>query len=84
VEWPVSGLVREFDRVVANRRLVVFEVVAGDADADGVVTLPDFVEFDACMGAGVVENLACSFADFDADTDVDLIDFGGFQAAIGD
>jgi len=65
---------------------------SGDFDSDGVVTLADFYFFHECLSNvrpginGGPDNDAgpgCRFADFDADSDVDLLDFAAFQNAFG-
>jgi hypothetical protein len=62
------------------------EPIPGDADGDGDIDLLDYRIFEGChsqSGPGVVPAApACLEAcDFDDDADVDLADFGGFQAA---
>lgn len=61
---------------------------SGDYDSDGVVTLDDFYFFHECLtntrpgiNGGPDEDAGpgCRFADFDGDTDVDLLDFAEFQ-----
>jgi hypothetical protein len=55
---------------------------AGDADADGALTVADFTSFADCMAGPEVERTpSCDIMDFDRDRDVDLVDFGGFQSA---
>jgi hypothetical protein len=67
---------------------VIPEDSSGDYDSDAVITLPDFYFFQECLTNerpginGGPENdtgPGCRFADFDADADVDLLDFADFQ-----
>lgn len=61
-----------------------FRVVPGDCNADGGVNLFDFADFIDCTsgpGGGLPEP-DCACVDFDADEDVDLLDFGGLQVRI--
>jgi hypothetical protein len=62
----------------------------GDFACDGEVGLDDLAAFEGCVSgpAGAVEFVpptpAClDYSDFDADQDVDLLDWGWFQAAFG-
>ena len=61
---------------------------SGDYDSDAKVTLDDFYFVHECLtnqrpgvngGPGNDAGPGCRFADFDADTDVDLLDFAAFQ-----
>ncbi|MDO8629855.1 MAG: hypothetical protein Q7R41_05130 [Phycisphaerales bacterium] len=61
---------------------------SGDYDSDGVVALDDFYFFHECLtnerpgingGPEQDAGPGCRFADFDADADVDLLDFAEFQ-----
>ncbi|UCC32248.1 MAG: hypothetical protein JSU86_08185 [Phycisphaerales bacterium] len=61
---------------------------SGDYDSDAEVTLDDFYFVHECLtnqrpgvngGPGNDAGPACRFADFDFDTDVDLLDFAAFQ-----
>jgi len=57
---------------------------SGDFDTSGTVGLFDFRYFDECRansGPNVNAGPGCRWADMDADTDVDLLDFGAFQIA---
>ena len=65
---------------------------SGDFDRDGLLTLNDFYFFQECLtnirpgingGPGEDAGPGCRFADFDADGDVDLADYGAFQSAFG-
>jgi hypothetical protein len=65
---------------------------SGDYDSDGAATLFDLYFFEDCLtkdGPGIFggpENNAgpgCRFADFDADGDVDLLEFAEFQNVFG-
>jgi hypothetical protein len=59
------------------------ECAAGDVACDGVIGLQDFSKFaDAVSGPGVSAD--CSLFDADGDLDIDLIDFGAFQAAFNE
>jgi hypothetical protein len=53
---------------------------AGDVACDGVTALHDYAKFqESLTGPSVTTD--CLLFDFDGDSDVDLIDFGSFQAA---
>ena len=61
---------------------------SGDYDSDTAVTLDDYYFFHECLtnqrlgingGPGQDAGPGCRFADFDFDTDVDLLDFAEFQ-----
>jgi hypothetical protein len=57
---------------------------AGDADADGTLSLADFAALAACMSGPEIERApSCDILDFDRDRDVDLMDLAGFQRAFG-
>ena len=58
-----------------------FEQPPGDCNADGLVNLFDHGDFVPCLdgpGAGLSDP-ACRCFDFDADEDIDLVDFAEFQ-----
>lgn len=56
--------------------------VPGDGNGDGVVDLADYPGFAAChLGPNVPVEVVCTLFDFDADQDVDLLDFADFQWA---
>lgn len=55
---------------------------SGDYDSDGSVALDDFYFLHECVsntGPDVDAGPGCRFADFDFDSDVDLLDFADFQ-----
>ncbi|MEE9296567.1 MAG: hypothetical protein V3W34_16610 [Phycisphaerae bacterium] len=55
-------------------------VVAGDIDCDGAVTLNDYNEWESCLtGPGGIVSPGCVPFDFDGDSDVDMLDWSGFQ-----
>jgi len=57
---------------------------SGDYDGSGTLELRDFYFVAECIaegGPGTDARRGCHFADMDADTDVDLHDFGAFQVA---
>ena len=65
---------------------------SGDYDSDAAVTLIDQYFVADCLtkdgpvllgGPGNDAGPGCRFADFDADSDVDLLDFASFQSAFG-
>ncbi len=60
-----------------------FAVAPGDCDVDGGVGLFDFTSFYECTSgpAGGPVSADCACFDFDADDDVDLLDFRTFQVA---
>ncbi len=67
---------------------VIPEDASGDYDSDAQVTLDDFYFFHECLtnrrpgingGPGSDAGPGCRFADFDFDTDVDLLDIAEFQ-----
>ncbi len=51
----------------------------GDQNCDGAIDLADFAGFDACV-ADPTSSARCGSLDFDADRDVDLLDWGGYQS----
>ncbi|MFH0981014.1 MAG: hypothetical protein V2A79_05695 [Planctomycetota bacterium] len=54
----------------------------GDVNLDGMVNLRDAAGFRACLaGPGGSVHPVCNPFDFDADGDLDLVDFAGFQVA---
>lgn len=55
----------------------------GDYNGDGYVDLTDYDNWDACMAGpgGGLPDPDCAAFDFGADTDVDIVDFGGFMVA---
>ena len=57
----------------------------GDYDEDGVVDGADFAYLSDCLTGPANGPYAggCEWFDFDADTDVDLLDLGAFQRAVG-
>ncbi len=59
------------------------ELAMGDADTDGQVGLLDFSLWPICVTGpgGSSYPAGCELLDFDADLDVDVIDFAGFQRA---
>ena len=58
-----------------------FETPRGDCNADGLVNLFDHGDFVPCLdGPGAeLADPACRCFDFDADEDIDLLDFAEFQ-----
>jgi len=59
---------------------------SGDYDSDGALTLFDHYFVRECMADGGPDTNAgpgCRFADFDGDTDADLLDFAEFQNTFG-
>ncbi len=67
---------------------MIAEDGSGDYDSDTQVTLDDFYFFHECLtnrrpgingGPGQDAGPGCRFADFDSDTDVDLLDIAEFQ-----
>jgi hypothetical protein len=61
---------------------------SGDYDSDAVITASDFYFFHECLtnqrpgingGPDLDAGPGCRFADFDSDSDVDLLDFAEFQ-----
>lgn len=67
---------------------VIPENASGDFDADAAIGLPDFYFFQECLtnerlgingGPDNDSGPGCRFADFDADSDVDLLDIAEFQ-----
>jgi hypothetical protein len=63
---------------------------SGDYDSDGAITQDDFYFFHECLandrpgihgGPGNDAGPGCRFADFDSDSDTDLLDFAEFQNA---
>ena len=65
-------------------RYGVISQTPGDFDSDGDWDLGDYKYFAECAengGAGVDAGPGCVWANMDGDNDVDLIDFGLFQAA---
>lgn len=64
---------------------VTVQATAGKPDGDGDIDLCDYTVFVACTtgpGGGPVDP-DCRPADFDLDGDVDLVDWGSFQAHLG-
>ncbi len=59
------------------------QAAPGDLDQDGDVDGADYVLFRGCIAGPQtpVVNASCANAHFDADSDVDLVDIGGFQDA---
>jgi len=56
----------------------------GDFNCDDNVNLVDYGKLAQCIGGpSVAPGLGCEIADLDGDSDVDLGDFGLFQAALG-
>jgi hypothetical protein len=56
----------------------------GDANNDAVVDLVDYAVFESCIaGPQIPYGVDCEALDMDGDCDVDLADFGKFQAAFG-
>ena len=65
-----------------------YEFGIGDYDFDQGVDLTDFAAWSSCMTGPSTADTAvphdpCVAFDFDGDGDVDLLDFGGFQAIFG-
>jgi hypothetical protein len=59
-----------------------FAQAHGDCNYDAGINLFDFAGYDTCLsGPGAPHAADCECHDFDADGDVDLTDFGAFQAA---
>ncbi len=82
--WPASGMTTRIRNAMPNRRLEIEEISTGDFDADRVVTRADFPGWSACFtgpGGGVPSDV-CLAADFDADGDVDLADFGHLELTL--
>ena len=63
-----------------------YEFGIGDYDWDLVADLADFAAWESCL-TGPVGDIPyphpCNAFDFDADFDVDLLDFAGFQRECG-
>lgn len=62
-----------------------FELLFGDLDRDGIVTLEDYFEFATCFtGVGPADvSPCCRIFDDELDGDVDLGDFASLQLAFG-
>ena len=60
------------------------ELVMGDFDRSGLIDLDDFAEWEACFTGPGPEYVSpcCRIFDFEADDDVDLLDFAEFAAAL--
>jgi hypothetical protein len=63
-----------------------FEVLFGDFDRDGLVTLVDYFDFSVCFtGVGPADvPPCCRIFDDELDGDVDLGDFASLQLVFGD
>lgn len=60
-----------------------YEFGVGDIDCDQTVTLTDFTDWAGCMTGPDAQSIspACEAFDFEFDSNVDLIDWAGFQNA---
>ncbi len=65
--------------------------VLGDYDCDGLLERADWDQWPDCMGGPEYDAFlrwspysSCAAYDFDADADIDLVDFAGLQNAFGD
>ncbi|MHC4611236.1 MAG: CRTAC1 family protein, partial [Planctomycetota bacterium] len=83
VNWP-DGTQTVLTDVLANQVLTVTHGGFGDLDADGLVDLRDFAEFQECHTGtgtgGIIYAAGCGAADFDADGDVDVDDHALFAS----
>jgi hypothetical protein len=73
-------------RVLCGRvDMGTYEFGIGDYDCDQSVDSTDFANWSACMTDPTGGTIApgCEVFDFNADGDVDLLDFGGFQRIFG-
>ena len=62
-----------------------FETPPGDCDFDGITNLTEFGDFmDCTTGPTGSVDASCACFDLDGDSDVDLLDFGRFQASFND
>ena len=61
-----------------------YDLIMGDFDRNGLVDLDDFFEWDNCFTGPGPEYVSpcCRIFDFEADSDVDLLDFAEFAAAL--
>jgi hypothetical protein len=83
VDWPASGLSHRVTGVATRSTLVIEELEHGDCDGARGVSLSDFGCFANCVeGAG--GPMSCYMMDFDLDGRVGVLDFGRFQAAVGE
>jgi len=79
VVWPGGGSSRTLTDLPAGRTWTLYPPGRlGDADADEVVDLVDFLVFADCFEVALEPG--CEVMDFDGDSDVDLDDFNGFLA----
>ena len=60
---------------------IEFTYAPGDTDGDGDADLHDFAAFQNCFGNSPVAGV-CLPLDFNADSAIDLLDFGAFAAAL--
>ena len=87
---PDPPLVPPYDfdlhtRILCGRvDMGIYEFGIGDLDCDRVVDLTDFAQWAACMtgpdNGPYLES--CEAFDFNADNDVDVHDFSGFQLTL--
>ncbi|MDH3403659.1 MAG: CRTAC1 family protein [Acidobacteriota bacterium] len=78
--WPGGTPTRTLTGLPANRTWTLYPPERlGDADADGLVDLDDFLVFAACYEIPLEPG--CEVMDFEGESDVDLADFDGFLAA---
>ena len=61
-----------------------YDLIMGDFDRSGLIDLDDFVEWEKCFTGPGPEYVSpcCRIFDFEADEDVDLLDFAEFAAAL--
>lgn len=78
-QWELTG--KSPPVLMATAFINIDSFATGDSNSDGTVDLADYTAFVDCEGENVPVN--CQPFDFDADTDVDLIDFGEFQIDFG-
>jgi hypothetical protein len=81
IVWP-GGATRIMQNLPVNRTWHVYPPgQMGDGNADGVITLADFVEFFTCLADLDLGPTGCNGFDYDGDGVVNLPDFAGFQIA---
>ncbi len=82
VESPHTVTIRAFNAAGSTTASFKLFVPEADLSADGVVDLDDLFQLLVCRtGPGGVASVDCACSDLDSDGDVDLHDFGRFQAA---